>query len=217
MKAHRVGRPLVVPVKPVFMRSRAHWRRWLERHHARKTRAVARLLQGAYRQAQRDLRRSRRGSAVLRLDRRAGAAHRRGVVGQRFTPRRPGSKWSKVNLRRFARLTAEGLVAEAGRGGGSDQGHASRHGVLGSARRHAARGEGGLKTSAKAWAVFQSLPPSRRKQYIAFLARPRKPKPRRGDRRGPSTCSSAGSIRWTNTRKKGVPKCRVPSAEVLRC
>jgi uncharacterized protein YdeI (YjbR/CyaY-like superfamily) len=33
----------------------------------------------------------------------------------RFTPRRATSIWSAVNVRRFAELTAEGLVAEAGR------------------------------------------------------------------------------------------------------
>ena len=32
----------------------------------------------------------------------------------------------------------------------------------------------GLKASAKAWAVYQSLPPSRRKQYNAFLCSAKK-------------------------------------------
>ena len=34
---------------------------------------------------------------------------------QRFTPRRPGSNWSKVNVEKMAKLEAEGLVAPAGR------------------------------------------------------------------------------------------------------
>ena len=34
---------------------------------------------------------------------------------QRFTPRRSGSNWSKVNVEKMARLEAEGLVAPAGR------------------------------------------------------------------------------------------------------
>ena len=34
---------------------------------------------------------------------------------QRFTPRRPGSNWSKVNVEKMARLEAEGLIAPAGR------------------------------------------------------------------------------------------------------
>ena len=34
---------------------------------------------------------------------------------QRFTPRRPGSNWSKVNVEKVAKLEAEGLMTEAGR------------------------------------------------------------------------------------------------------
>jgi len=34
---------------------------------------------------------------------------------QRFTPRKAGSNWSKVNVEKMARLEAEGLVAPAGR------------------------------------------------------------------------------------------------------
>ena len=34
---------------------------------------------------------------------------------QRFTPRRPGSNWSRVNVEKMERLEAEGLVAPAGR------------------------------------------------------------------------------------------------------
>ncbi len=34
---------------------------------------------------------------------------------QRFTPRRKGSNWSKVNVEKMARLEAEGLMTDAGR------------------------------------------------------------------------------------------------------
>jgi len=34
---------------------------------------------------------------------------------QRFTPRRERSKWSEINRKRYAKLLAEGLVAEPGR------------------------------------------------------------------------------------------------------
>jgi uncharacterized protein YdeI (YjbR/CyaY-like superfamily) len=34
---------------------------------------------------------------------------------QRFTPRRPGSNWSKVNVEKVARLEAEGLMRPSGR------------------------------------------------------------------------------------------------------
>ena len=104
----------MVPVKPVLMRSRALWRRWLERHHASKkelwlayykahtgkpsvtyVEAVEEALCFGWIDGQ-----------VQRIDDESWC--------QRFTPRRPGSSWSKVNLRRFARLVADGRVAEAG-------------------------------------------------------------------------------------------------------
>ncbi|HEV2787498.1 MAG TPA: bacteriocin-protection protein, partial [Solirubrobacteraceae bacterium] len=34
---------------------------------------------------------------------------------QRFTPRKRGSNWSKVNVEKVARLQAEGLMTAAGR------------------------------------------------------------------------------------------------------
>ena len=34
---------------------------------------------------------------------------------QRFTPRRPGSNWSKVNVEKVAKLEAAGLMTDAGR------------------------------------------------------------------------------------------------------
>jgi uncharacterized protein YdeI (YjbR/CyaY-like superfamily) len=34
---------------------------------------------------------------------------------QRFTPRKPGSNWSKVNVEKMAKLEAEGLMTDAGR------------------------------------------------------------------------------------------------------
>ena len=117
-EGHRVGRPRWFLESPSFMRSRAHWRKWLERHHAAKTEqwlayykahtgkpsvtyveAVEEALCFGWIDGQ-----------VQRIDEESWV--------QRFTPRRKGSKWSKVNLRRFARLTAEGLVADAGRKAG---------------------------------------------------------------------------------------------------
>ncbi len=33
---------------------------------------------------------------------------------QRFTPRRPGSNWSEINIAKVAKLTEEGLMRPAG-------------------------------------------------------------------------------------------------------
>lgn len=165
----------MIPVKPVRMRARVTWRRWLERHHAAKTdvwlayykahtgkpsvtyvEAVEEALCFGWIDGQ-----------VQRIDDESWA--------QRFTPRRPNSTWSKVNLRRFARLTAEGLVTDAGRAAGPTLD--TRVAVTFWDRPDVTPPEvkAGLKASAKAWAAFQALPPSRRKQYVAWLASAKKP------------------------------------------
>ena len=164
----------MVPVKPVFMRSRTIWRRWLERHHARKkelwlayykahtgkpsvtyVEAVEEALCFGWIDGQ-----------VQRIDDESWC--------QRFTPRRPGSSWSKVNLRRFARLVADGRVAEAGVAAGPTKGTKVAKAFWDQPDVTPPEVERGLRKSAAAWKAFCALPPSRRKQYVAFLASAKK-------------------------------------------
>ena len=101
-------------MKPKFFRTPAAFRAWLQRHHG----TAAELLVGFY----------KRGAGTpsitwpeavdealcygwidgirRRLD------ERRYTI--RFTPRRPGSIWSAVNIRRALALAAEGRMAAAG-------------------------------------------------------------------------------------------------------
>ena len=153
----------------------APWRRWLERHHASKrevwlayykahtgkpsvtyVEAVEEALCFGWIDGQ-----------VQRIDDETWV--------QRFTPRREGSAWSKVNLRRFARLTAEGLVTDSGRAAGPTRDTRVAVAFWDQPAVTPPHVKAGLETSAKAWAVFESLPPSRRKQYIAWLASAKRP------------------------------------------
>jgi len=164
----------VIPVKPVHMRSRDSWRRWLERHHALKTQvwlayykahtgkpsvtyveAVEEALCFGWIDGQ-----------VQRIDDESWC--------QRFTPRRPGSAWSKVNLRRFARLTAQGVVTDAGRAAGPTKDTRVADTFWDRPDVTPPEVKAGLRVSPKALAVFEALPPSRRKQYIAWLASAKK-------------------------------------------
>ena len=96
------------------MTSRAAWRRWLEKHHAAKSEvwiAYYKKHTGkpcvSYEEAVEEaLCFGWIDGQVRRLDDDSYA--------QRFTPRRSGSQWSTVNLRRFERLRAEGRVTAAG-------------------------------------------------------------------------------------------------------
>ena len=102
------------PVEPIRMKSRAHWRRWLERNHGRRPDVWLAYFKAhtgkpsvTYAEAVEEaLCYGWIDGQVRRLDDESWC--------QRFTPRRPGSAWSKLNLRRFARLTEQGLVADAG-------------------------------------------------------------------------------------------------------
>lgn len=101
--------------EPTFFPSPQAWRAWLVQHHDGETE----LWVGFY----------KKGSGRPSLTWPESVAQalcfgwidgiRRSVDDQaymiRFTPRRPNSSWSEVNLRTFAELEAQGLVTDAGR------------------------------------------------------------------------------------------------------
>jgi uncharacterized protein YdeI (YjbR/CyaY-like superfamily) len=106
---------MTVPPLPRTFRSAAAFRAWLARHHARESEILLRCF---------------KVSAVHRgvtypqaLDEALCFGWIDGVRRSfdaesfvtRFTPRRPGSKWSKVNIGHYRRLEAAGRVRPAGR------------------------------------------------------------------------------------------------------
>ena len=100
---------------PVAFRSSAAFRRWLERHHATATEVVVAC--------------AKKGAGVTgvrypdALDEALCFGWIDGITRRiddaryavRFTPRRPRSHWSAVNLKRYAELDAMGRVAPPGR------------------------------------------------------------------------------------------------------
>jgi uncharacterized protein YdeI (YjbR/CyaY-like superfamily) len=166
------------PTTPLFMRSRQAWRRWLERHHARRTEiwiAYYKAHTGkpsvAYVEAVEEaLCFGWIDGQVRRIDDDSWC--------QRFTPRRRGSTWSKPNLRRFARLLAEGRVAEAGRAAGPTTATRVAEAFWDKPDVTPPEVEAGLKRSATAWEHFTALSPSRRKQFVAMIASAKKPETR---------------------------------------
>jgi uncharacterized protein YdeI (YjbR/CyaY-like superfamily) len=100
--------------EPRFFATRAKWRAWLERNHAKKTELVV----GFHKVGT--------GRLSITYDESVEEALcfgwidgvRRGIdetsYSMRFTPRRPKTYWSTVNLNRYAKLQAEGRVAPAG-------------------------------------------------------------------------------------------------------
>lgn len=86
---------------------------------------------------------------------------------RKFTPRKPDSRWSSINRRRYADLKSRGLLAKPGleRPPTSRSGDAPRP----AASRLPAYIEERLKRNARAWQFFQQLAPSYRRAYIAWI------------------------------------------------
>ena len=99
---------------------------------------------------------------------------------QRFTPRRNVRNWSKVNLERFARMEAAGLMTDAGR-------TVRPRDLRPPPRRLQASDPtprfvaAALAKSPAAREVFRELPPSYRRDYLRWITEAKKPETR--DRR----------------------------------
>jgi len=88
---------------------------------------------------------------------------------QRFTPRRPRSSWSTVNINKVARLMADGLMRPAGMAAFEARSE-DRSGIYSYEQRAAAtlspEFEARFKAHEAAWAYFEAQPPSYRHTAI---------------------------------------------------
>src|SRR5262249_20802490 len=93
----------------------------------------------------------------------------------RFSPRKADSKWSRVNLKRFAELDAEGLVKPAGRAArvkwqGAKAGYSHEQGLVELDAAAIAK----LKSNAKAWRFWLAQIPSYRKMVAGWTRSPKR-------------------------------------------
>ena len=94
---------------------------------------------------------------------------------RKFTPRRPGSVWSKFNIARVERLRRDGRMTRWGL-----EAFEKRTGRVSLLERFNAQGARGaevpkdfaeaLRANALAWANFQRMAPSHRKRYLLWIA-----------------------------------------------
>ena len=157
------------------VRTRAEWRRWLAKHHASSpgvwllrhkphTGVECMPYEDVVREA---LCHGWVDSLVKRLDDDCFAI--------KVTPRRPTSKWSALNRRRWKELEAAGLLALAGRAAApTARTYAPKPSIpelppyIGKA----------LKTNAKAWAFFQSLSARNRRDFVVWIHTAKRPETR---------------------------------------
>jgi len=149
------------------VRSRKHWRKWLEKNHASEPEIWLVFYKQHTDEKSIDL-----GDAidealcfgwidslVRRLD--------DDRYARKFTRRKPDSRWSTINRRRYAELKAQGLLAPAGlaRAPTARNGDAPRPSVTALPSYI----EQELKANPPAWEFFEKLAPSCKRNYIGWV------------------------------------------------
>lgn len=97
----------------------------------------------------------------------------------RFTPRRRGSIWSKVNIGRFEALKADGLMRAAGEHAYEE--NKARSGLYSYERETAflsAREEAGFRKNSDAWADWGKRPGGYRRTILHWVTSAKKPETR---------------------------------------
>src|SRR5690349_8845060 len=155
-----------------FFESPEAFRAWLEQHHA----TARELWVGFYRKGS-----SRRGitwpeavDEALCFGWIDGLRKRIDDISytNRFTPRRPRSTWSAVNIRRVAELTEQGRMRPAGLEAFAQRSEEKSGIYAYEQREHAAldaAAEQQFRANAQAWDFFQAQPPSYRKTAIWWV------------------------------------------------
>jgi len=97
----------------------------------------------------------------------------------RFTPRRKGSIWSKINVERFNALKAEGLMTAAGeRALEESTGPSGVYAYENSLKKFAPEDEELFRKNKAAWADWEKRPPSYRKSVLHWVTTAKKPETR---------------------------------------
>jgi uncharacterized protein YdeI (YjbR/CyaY-like superfamily) len=155
--------------------SRRQWRAWLTRHHASSpgvwlvfskahTGAASLTYEDAVREA---LCFGWIDSLVRRLD--------EDRYARKVTPRKPASKWSDINRKRWAELEAEGLLTSAGLAAApTDNTYAPRP-IIPELPAYIARA---LRTNPSAWTFFRELAPTHRRHFVTWIHTAKRPETR---------------------------------------
>ena len=166
-------------VKPKFFPAEADFRRWLEANHA----TAPELLVGFW----------KKGSGKLSIDWPQARDQAlcfgwidgvRKSLGEdaytiRFTPRRPKSIWSKVNLERFAALKMAGLMTPAGeRALGESTGPSGVYAYEKPLAELTAEENAQFRKNKGAWADWEKRPPGYRKVVLHWVTSAKRPETR---------------------------------------
>jgi uncharacterized protein YdeI (YjbR/CyaY-like superfamily) len=85
---------------------------------------------------------------------------------RKVTPRKPTSKWSDLNRRRWAELNAAGLLEAAGKAAAPTANSYAPKPVIPELPAYIAKA---FKANARAWALFQTLPARERRNFVVWI------------------------------------------------
>jgi len=158
-------------VEPIFFETPAEFRDWLAKNHEKEKE----LLVGFYKKGS--------GKPSMTWPESVGEAlcfgwidgvrksHCEESYTIRFTPRKPNSIWSNVNVRKVAELTQKGLMRPAGIAAYNRRSE-SKSGIYSfenAAKQLTSELEGIFKANQKAWDFFHAQPPGYRKLCIDYI------------------------------------------------
>jgi uncharacterized protein YdeI (YjbR/CyaY-like superfamily) len=157
------------------IRTRRQWRAWLAKHHRaspgiwlvfhkRHTGVKSILYEDAVREA---LCFGWIDSLVKRLDDDRYAV--------KVTPRKPTSKWSAINRRRWAEWKAAGLLAPAGLAAAPSENTYGPKPTIPDLPIYIANA---IKANVKAWKFFRGLAPSYRRHFVVWIHLAKRPETR---------------------------------------
>ncbi|HVH66403.1 MAG TPA: YdeI/OmpD-associated family protein [Gemmatimonadales bacterium] len=93
----------------------------------------------------------------------------------KFTPRRPSSKWSDINRKRWATLEASGRLTSAGLAAAPTDRRYAPKPAIPDLPTYLAKV---LKANPKAWRYFRELSPSYRRHFVAWIHLAKRPETR---------------------------------------
>ena len=166
---------MTAELKTLRVRSRLQWRAWLEKHHASSPdvwfvfyKAHTGVKSLPYEDTVREaLCFGWIDSLVKRLDDDRYAL--------KVTPRKPTSKWSGINRKRWAELKAAGRLRSAGLATApTDNSYAPRP-LIPDLPVYIAKA---LKANSKAWKVFRALAPTYRRHFVVWIHTAKRPETR---------------------------------------
>lgn len=93
----------------------------------------------------------------------------------KVTPRKPSSKWSDINRRRWKKLQSAGLLTAPGRAAAPTANRYAPHPPIPELPAYVARA---FRANPKAWQTFQALAPTYRRHFVVWIHIAKRPETR---------------------------------------